>query len=186
MPHSDAAPAGKVTPQDIEAERSLLGAVLRDDDLFPDVLERVAPEDFYDKKHVTIFRAMKNLYEHNQQIDLVTIRAELSGKKLLKEIGGATYLADLTNSVPTTAHALSYADLVEKASIRRRLIKAGTTIVEGAYDGEKEVGELLGDAEKTLFEVSDKNVKSDYTPLSDLLVDAFNRMEKLHKNRWLC
>ncbi|MBR1801672.1 replicative DNA helicase [Candidatus Saccharibacteria bacterium] len=183
MPHSDAAPAGKVTPQDIEAERSLLGAVLRDDDLFPDVLERVAPEDFYDKKHVTIFRAMKNLYEHNQQIDLVTIRAELSGKKLLKEIGGATYLADLTNSVPTTAHALSYADLVEKASIRRRLIKAGTTIVEGAYDGEKEVGELLGDAEKTLFEVSDKNVKSDYTPLSDLLVDAFNRMEKLHKNR---
>ena len=168
MPHSDAAPAGKVTPQDIEAERSLLGAVLRDDDLFPDVLERVAPEDFYDKKHVTIFRAMKNLYEHNQQIDLVTIRAELSGKKLLKDIGGATYLADLTNSVPTTAHALSYADLVEKASIRRRLIKAGTTI---------------GDAEKTLFEVSDKNVKSDYTPLSDLLVDAFNRMEKLHKNR---
>ena len=126
---------------------------------------------------------MKNLYEHNQQIDLVTIRAELSGKKLLKKIGGATYLADLTNSVPTTAHALSYADLVEKASIRRRLIKAGTTIVEGAYDGEKEVGELLGDAEKTLFEVSDKNVKSDYTPLSDLLVDAFNRMEKLHKNR---
>ena len=183
MPHSDTVPAGKVTPQDIEAERSLLGAVLRDDDLFPDVLERVAPEDFYDKKHVTIFRAMKNLYEHNQQIDLVTIRAELSGKKLLKEIGGATYLADLTNSVPTTAHALSYADLVEKASIRRRLIKAGTTIVEGAYDGEKEVGELLGDAEKTLFEVSDKNVKSDYTPLSDLLVDAFNRMEKLHKNR---
>jgi replicative DNA helicase len=181
--HSDAAPAGKITPQDIDAERSLLGAILCDDSLFPDVLEKVSAEDFYDKKHAAIFRAMKSLYEHNQKIDLVTAQSELKAEKLLKEIGGSPYLAELTNVVPTTAHALSYADLVEKASIRRRLIKAGTTIVEGAYDGEKEVGELLGAAEKTLFEVSDKSVKSDYTPLSELLVDAFNRMEKLHKNR---
>ncbi len=174
---------GKLTPQDLEAERSLLGAILRDETLFPDVLEKIGPNDFYDKKHITIFRALKTIYDRNQSIDLVTARAELKKEGLLKEIGGAQYLADLTNSVPTTAHALSYADLVEQASVRRRLIKAGTNIVEGAYDGGKEVGELLGAAEKELFEVSDKTIKSDYTPLSDLLIDAFNRMENLHKNR---
>ncbi len=174
---------GKITPQDLEAERSLLGAILRDETLFPDILEKIGPNDFYDKKHATIFRAIKNIYERNQSIDLITTRAELKNSGLLKEVGGAGYLAELTNSVPTTAHAISYAELVEQASVRRRLIKAGTKIVEGAYDGEKEVGELLGSAEKELFEVSDKTIKSDYTPLSDLLVDAFNRMENLHKNR---
>ena len=188
MPRSNEEPKqepgnGKITPQDLEAERSLLGAILRDETLLPDVLEKLGPNDFYDKKHATIFRALKNIYDRNQSIDLVTARAELKSLGLLKEIGGAQYLADLTNSVPTTAHALSYADLVEQASVRRRLIKAGTTIVEGAYDGGKEVGELLGSAEKELFEVSDKTIKSDYTPLSDLLIDAFNRMENLHKNR---
>ena len=182
MPRSEEQ-TGKITPQDLDAERSLLGAVLRDENIFPDVLERIGPEDFYDKKHATIFRAIKTLYEHNQSIDLLTTQSELKRESLLKEIGGAAYLAELTNSVPTTAHAISYAELVEQASIRRRLIKAGTNIVEGAYDGKKEVGELLGAAEKELFEVSDKNIKSDYTLLSDLLVDAFDRMENLHKNR---
>jgi replicative DNA helicase len=182
MPRSEEQ-TGKITPQDLDAERSLLGAVLRDENIFPDVLERIGPEDFYDKKHATIFRAIKTLYEHNQSIDLLTTQSELKRESLLKEVGGAAYLAELTNSVPTTAHAISYAELVEQASIRRRLIKAGTNIVEGAYDGKKEVGELLGAAEKELFEVSDKNIKSDYTLLSDLLVDAFDRMENLHKNR---
>ncbi len=182
MPRSDEV-KGKLTPQNIDAEKSLLGAILRDENILPETLEKLGPEDFYDKKHATIFRAMKSLYEHNQPIDLLTVTSALKDEKLLKEIGGAPYLAELTNSVPTTAHAKTYAELVEQASIRRRLIKAGTNIVEGAYDGEKEVGELLGSAEKELFEVSDKNIKSDYSPLSDLLIDAFNRMENLHKNR---
>ena len=183
MPRSNETIEGKITPQNLEAERSLLGAILRDENIFPDILERLSAEDFYDKRHAAIFRTMKDIYDHNQPIDLLTTTAELKKKKLLKEIGGAPYLAELTNSVPTTAHAKAYAELVEQASIRRRLIKAGTNIVEGAYDGKQEVGELLGTAEKELFEVSDKNIKSDYSPLSDLLLDAFNRMENLHKNR---
>ena len=184
MPHSDAKnQTGKITPHDIEAEKSLLGAILRDDELFPEVLERVGAEDFYDKKHVIIFRALKSLYDNGQQIDLTTASAELKKMKALKEIGGAPYLVELTNITPTTAHALSYANLVEKASTRRRLIVAGTKIVEGAYDESKDVEELLGGAEKDLFEVSDKSIKSDFVQMSDLLVDAFNRMEELHKNR---
>ena len=104
-------------------------------------------------------------------------------QKLLKEIGGADYLAKLTNAVPTASHVRSYAELVEKTSIRRRLIRAGSSIVEGAYDEGKGVSELLGSAEKELFEVSDKTTKSDFTPMSELLVDAFERMENLHKNK---
>ncbi len=174
---------GKITPQDIEAERSLLGAILIDETSFPDILEKLKPADFYDKKHAKIYQAMVAIYEHNQPIDLLTITSELRNQKLLKKIGGAVYLTELTNSVPTASHVNSYANLVEQASIRRRLIKAGTSIVEGAYDGGKDVGDLLGKAEKTLFEVSDKTIKSDYIALSDLLVEAFDRMENLHKNR---
>ena len=182
MPRSEEV-KGRLTPQNLDAEKSLLGSILCDENILPEVLEKLGPEDFYDKKHATIFRTMKSLYEHNQPIDLLTVTSALKDEKNLKEIGGSPYLVELSNSVPTTAHAKTYADLVEQASIRRRLIKAGTNIVEGAYDGEKEVGELLGSAEKELFEVSDKNIKSDYTPLSDILIDAFNRMENLHKNR---
>ena len=174
---------GRITPQDTEAERSLLGAILLDDTTFPDILEKLSPKDFYDKKHGSIFRAMTNLYERGQPIDLLTLTSELRNQKLLQEIGGSTYLAELTNVVPTASHAKSYADLVERASVRRRLIRAGTSIVEGAYDSEKEVDELLGSAEHDLFEVSDKTIKSDYTPMSELLVDAFERMENLHKNK---
>ncbi|MBQ2637602.1 replicative DNA helicase, partial [Candidatus Saccharibacteria bacterium] len=174
---------GRITPQDTEAERSLLGAILIDDTAFPEILEKLSDKDFYDKKHATVYRAMVSLYEHGQPIDLLTITSELRNQKVLKEVGGSPYLADLTNAVPTASHVKSYADLIEKASVRRRLIRAGSSIVEGAYDGSKEVGELLGAAEKDLFEVSDKTIKSDYTPMSELLVDAFERMENLHKNK---
>jgi len=174
---------GRIPPQDIEAERSLLGSILLDDTSFPDVLERIHPESFYENKHQAIFRAMKSLYDHNQKIDLLTITSELRSLKVLKEIGGSPYLADLTNSVPTASHAASYANIVEQCEVRRRLIKAGTTIATGAYDGQKEVGALLGEAEKELFAVSDRSTKTDYAALEDLLVDAFDRMEELHKNK---
>ncbi len=174
---------GKVTPQDVDAERSLIGALLLDDGALPDILERIKPADFYDKRHASIFRAIVTLYERSQPVDLLTLTSELRNQNLLKEIGGSSYLAELTNVVPTAAHVKSYADLVEQASVRRRLIKAGAKIVEGAYDGGKIVGDLLGEAEKELFEVSDKTIKTEYTALGDLLVDAFDRMENLHKNR---
>lgn len=174
---------GRVVPQDLDAERSLLGAIMLDDKSFPEVLEKIKPVDFYEKRHAEIFRAMMSLYDKSRPIDLLTTTSELRSMKTLKEIGGSAYLAELTNNVPTAAHVQSYAELVEKASIRRKLIRAGNSIVDGAYNGQKEIGELLGDAEKELFEVSDKTIKTDYTALGDLLVDAFDRMEELHKNK---
>ena len=174
---------GKVPPQNIEAEKSLLGSILLDSTTFPDILEKLKPIDFYHQIHGHIYRAMMNLYERSQPIDLVTLTSELKSLKLLKEVGGATYISNLTMVVPTAANALSYANLVEQASIRRRLIKAGTEIATKAYDSANEVGAMLGQAEKELFAVSDSNTKTDYTALSDLLVDAYDRMEMLSKNK---
>ena len=174
---------GKIPPQNIEAEKSLLGSILLDSTTFPDILEKLKPIDFYHQIHGHIYRAMMNLYERSQPIDLVTLTSELKSLKLLKEVGGATYISNLTMVVPTAANALSYANLVEQASIRRRLIKAGTEIATKAYDSANEVGAMLGQAEKELFAVSDSNTKTDYTALSDLLVDAYDRMEMLSKNK---
>ena len=173
----------KVSPQDLNAEKSLLGAILLSDTAFPEILETVSPKDFYDEKHAKIFQAMANLYGNHRPIDLMTVTSELRSEKNLKPVGGAAYLTELTNFVPTAAHAKAYADIVSECAVRRRLIDAGSTIVEQAYEGSADVNDLLGDAEKELFTVTDKTIKTDYKALSNLLVDAYDRIEDLHKNR---
>lgn len=174
---------GRVPPQDLTAEKSLLGAMLLSDATFPDVLETVSYKDFYDSRHSKIFHAMTSLYQHHRPIDLLTVTAELRAQKELKNIGGAVYLTDLTNFVPTANHAKAYADLVEKCAVRRRLIDAGTNIAERAYEEGTDIVELLGIAEKDLFEVSGNTIKTEYVALESLLADAFDRMEELHKNK---
>ncbi len=175
--------AGRVPPQDLNAEKSILGAILISDAAFPDILERIKYQDFYDKHHGEVFHAMTSLYEQHRPIDLLTLSAELKSRKTLKEVGGKPFLAELTNYVPTASHAAAYADLIAEAATRRRLIKAGSEIVEKAYEDDTRIDELVGQAEKQLFDVSDKTTKTDYTILEDLLVDAYERMENLHKNK---
>ncbi len=173
----------RIPPQDITAEKSLLGAILLSDSSFPEVLESVKYKDFYEERHRLIYKAMTSLYQHHSPIDFLTLSAELRAEKNLKKIGGTPYLTELTNFVPTASHIKAYASIVERTALRRKLIDVGTKIAEDAYEEDQEVGELIGAAEKELFEVSDKTTKSDYTPLSELLVDAFDRMEELHKNK---
>ncbi|MBQ6354940.1 replicative DNA helicase [Candidatus Saccharibacteria bacterium] len=175
--------SGRTPPQDLDAEKSLLGAMLISDSAFADVLDKIKYADFYDKRHAEIFRAMTNLYDSHRPIDLTTLTDELRSQKTLKIVGGAPYLAELTNFVPTASHASAYADIIAKTSTQRKLIAAGSKIVEQAYQDDAKVEELLGDAERELFEVSDKNNKSDYSALQDLLVDAYDRIENLHKNK---
>ena len=174
---------GRVPPQDTVAEKSLLGAVLLSDTIFPDVLETVKASDFYDPRHAKIYAAMTSLYERSTPIDLLTLQDELKRRKEIKNIGGEPYLVELSNFVPTASHAKAYAEIVAKASVRRRLIAAGTEIAEKAYEEGTEVDELLGQAEKQLFDVSDQSIKSDYTAMEDLLVDAYDRIENLYKNK---
>jgi len=173
----------RIAPQDIEAEKSLLGAILISESPLPDVVEIIKPADFYDDRHQHIFEAMWTLYERHKPVDLLTVTAQLRSKKLLDKAGGSTYLSELTNYVPTSAHAKAYAELVARAAVRRRLIVAAAEITEQAYDGESETIELLGEAEKSLFAVSDQNLKSDLISISDLLSETFDHLENLHKNK---
>lgn len=175
--------SGRIPPQDIDAEKSLIGALLISDAALPEISAILKPADFYEKRHQTIFKAILSLYDSHKPVDLLTLTSELRKQKTLKTVGGAPYLTELTNFVPTASHAKAYAEIIEKASTRRRLITAGTAIAEQAYSDDVEIDELVGRAEKDLFAVSDKAIKSDYSALSDLLPDAYDRIEDLHKNK---
>lgn len=174
---------GRIPPQDIEAEKSLLGAILLSDDVIAEILTLLKPSDFYENRHQIIFQAMSDLYDQHRPIDLRTLTAELKTQKKLKEIGGASYLVDLSNFVPVASHAKAYAEIVEKTATRRKLIRAGNNIAEKAYADDANVDDLVGDAERELFEVSDKIVKSDYVAMDQLLAEAMERIAELQKNK---
>lgn len=174
---------GKVPPQDITAEKSLLGAIMLAEDVMSDVMTIVRARDFYDKRHEIIFEAMVSLYDKHKPIDLLTLTSELKSVKKLKDVGGAPYLTELSTFVPVATHAKAYAEIVEKMSVRRRLVNAGSKIAEKAYEDDVDTDALVGEAEKELFEVSDKIIKSDYVAMDELLADALERIAELHKNR---
>ena len=173
----------KIPPQNVDAEMSLIGAVLIDEDVLADVTENVKVRDFYDKRHAMIYDAMVQLFEHHKPVDLLTLTDQLKKKKQLEDVGGTTYLTELTNYVPTAAHAATYADMVAQSAIRRRLIKASGDIAELGYDENFEVQELLSKAEAELFAVSDQNLKSELASLESILLESFDRLEELHRNK---
>lgn len=175
--------AGKIPPQDVDAEKSLLGAVLINDDVLADATEYLTPGDFYDQRHNTIYDAMLRLYEKHKPIDLLTLTDELKRKKELETIGGSAYLTELTNYVPTAAHADAYAEMVSQKAVRRRLIKASGDISELGYDEATTTQELLEKAEAELFSVSDQSLKQDVVSLESILTESFDRIEELHKNK---
>lgn len=174
---------GRIPPQDVVAEKSLLGAILISDKILPEILMMIRPQDFYEERHQIIFEAMASLYDQHRPVDLLTLTSELKTTKKIKAVGGAPYLTELSNFVPAASHAKAYAEIVEKAATRRKLIKAGTEIANKAFEDDADVQSLIGSAEKELFEVSDKIVRSDYVAMDELLADAFDRIEELQKNK---
>jgi replicative DNA helicase len=176
-------PAGKVPPQSVDAEMSLLGAVLIDEETLADISEHVGANDFYDKRHGIIYGGMMRLYEKHKPVDLLTLTDELNRKKELETVGGSAYLTELTNYVPTSAHAEAYAELVQQKAIRRRLIKASADISELGFDEETTTQELLEKAEAELFSVSDQSLKQDLVSLESILTESFDRLEELHRNK---
>lgn len=175
--------AGKVPPQNIDAEKSLLGAVLIDEEIIADVAEAVTPNDFYTKQHGMIYDGMMRLYEKHKPVDLLTLTEELQKKDRLETIGGSAYLTELTNYVPSAAHARTYAEIVASKAVRRRLIKASADISELGFDEETTTQELLEKAEAELFSVSDQSLKQDLISLESILTDSFDRLEELHRNK---
>ena len=176
-------PAGKVPPQNLDAEKSLLGAVLIDEETLADISEHVNSKDFYDRRHAIIFGGMMRLFERHKPVDLLTLTEELKKKDELDTIGGSAYLTELTNYVPTAAHAEAYAELVAQKAVRRRLIKASGEISELGYDEDTTTQELLERAEAELFSVSDQSLKQDLVSIESILTESFDRMEELHRNK---
>lgn len=183
MPKSRDVAVGKLPPQNLDAEMSLLGAVLIDEEALADISEHVTPKDFYDKRHATVFAAMMRLYEHHRPVDLLTLTDELKKKDQLEDIGGSAYLTELTNYVPTAAHAETYAEIVSQKAVRRRLIKASADISELGYDENTTTEELLEKAEAELFSVSDQSLKQDLVSIESILTESFDRIEELHRNK---
>lgn len=179
----DSYDGAKVPPQNLDAEKSLLGAVLIDEETLANVSDIVSPDDFYDKRHAAIFGAMIRLYEHHRPVDLLTLSDELEKKDELELVGGSSYLTELTNAVPTAAHASAYGDIISQKALRRRLIKASGAIAELGFDDERNIQELLGLAEADLFAVSDKSLKQELASLEQILTDSFDRIEELHHNK---
>lgn len=175
--------AGKVPPQNLDAEMSLLGAVLIDEEVLADVSEHVTVKDFYDKRHGTVYGAMMRLYEKHRPVDLLTLTEEMKRKKELELVGGSAYLTELTTYVPTAAHAEAYAELVAQKAVRRRLIKASSEISEMGFDEDTTTQELLEKAEAELFSVSDQSLKQDLVSLESILTESFDRLEELHRNK---
>lgn len=184
-PRDNSLPSGaKVPPQNIDAEVSLLGSILIEDEVISEIADRIQPDDFYEKRHGTIYQAMRQLFEKHKPVDLLTLSNALNNTGELEMTGGSSYLTELTNAVPTAAHAEHYADIVAEKSMRRKLIRASEDIVNLSFsDGASSVQEILEEAEKRLFAVSQKNTKQDMVSIEQILAEGFDRLDDLHKNK---
>ena len=183
MSNAETKSTERLIPQNLEAEKSLLGAILISEESLPDVTEFLRPDDFYDERHSHIFGAMWNLYERRRSVDLVTVRNELKAKKLTEKAGGSAYLSELSNYVPTAAHAVDYAKIIHETATRRRLINAAARITETAYNESDDITATLSESEKFLYDVSDNNIHTDAISISDLLSESFDRLEQLHETK---
>lgn len=173
----------KLPPQSLEAEASLLGSLLIDPEAIVKVADIVAPADFYDDRHRQIFVAVQHLYEKRRPIDVLTVTNRLKDEKVLPDVGGATYITELVNGVPSAAHVVNYAEIVHKKGTLRRLIQASQDIINLGYRESSEVAEVMAEAEQRLFEVSQATVKQDITPIEAILEASFERLDELHRDK---
>ena len=174
--------ANKLPPQSEEAELSVLGCLMLDKDAIIQVADMLKPKDFYKPDNQAVFEAMLDLYEKRQPIDLLSLGNRLKEKKQLKNIGGNAYLTTLVNSVPTSAHVKSYADIVQRKSTLRRLIGSAADITQLAYQEQDDIDEILDAAEQKIFGVSQKHIRQDFAALKPMLGQAFERLDELHKS----
>lgn len=173
----------KIPPHNLEAEESLLGAVLVEPDSLHKVLDSLTAEDFYKESHRVIFEAMLELFEKHEPVDLLTLGNRLEEMDKLKQIGGRTSLVELTNKVTTASHIKHYANIISKKATLRRLLKAASEITELGYDENEDVDLLIDEAERKLFNVSSGVVNQTFTPMRSILSNAFERIDELHRNR---
>ncbi len=177
------APTGieKLPPQNIEAEQAVLGSLLIDKEAVLKIADLVGPEDFYRDVHRMIFESMLDVYGKHEPIDIVSLTNRLEERKQLETVGGRTYLASLASVVPTAAHIVYYAGIVQKKATLRRLISAASKILELGYSETDDVEVLLDRAESALFTVSQKYLKQHFIPIKTLITEAFDRIDEIHR-----
>ncbi|OBI45400.1 replicative DNA helicase [Mycobacterium sp. E796] len=172
---------GRQPPQDLAAEQSVLGGMLLSKDAIADVLERLRPGDFYRPAHQNIYDAILDLYGRGEPADAVTVAAELDRRGMLRRIGGAPYLHTLISTVPTAANAGYYAGIVAEKALLRRLVEAGTRVVQYGYAGAEgaDVAEVVDRAQAEIYDVADRRMSEDFVPLEDLLQPTMDEIDAI-------
>jgi replicative DNA helicase len=173
----------KLPPQNIEAEKSLLGCLIIDRNAIVKVIDYLEARDFYKKVHQQIYEAICDLFERGEEIDLLAVSNRLKEKGILEEVGGNSYLTELANSVPNAMHVLNYAKIVQRKRILRDLIEASYEIGRMGYNESEDIDVLLDRAEKRIFSIAQKSLTQRFVPLKEELEDAFERIDKISKHK---
>lgn len=173
----------RLPPQSIEAEQSVLGALLIDRDAVIEVAEFLRPDDFYRGNHGLVYAAVTELYERREPVDIVTVSEVLERNGQLEQVGGSAYLTSLINLTPTAVNAVYYARIVERKGVLRNLIGAAGKIAGIGYEETADIGEAIDRAEQELFAVSQKRVETGFSPLRQLLHAAYDRLDYLHQHK---
>jgi replicative DNA helicase len=175
----------RVPPQNIEAEQSVLGAILLENEAINQALEILSHEDFYRESHREIFRAMVELSDRSQPVDAITLTDALRSKGALEQIGGPGYIAELADAVPTAANVAHYARIVREKAVLRSLATIATDIASSAYEASADVDEFLDEAEHRIFEISERRIKPSFHTMPELTRESLKLLERLYENREL-
>ncbi len=172
----------KLPPQNIEAEQSLLGALLIDKDAIVTIAESLRPDHFYKaEQHGSIYKSILELFEKREPIDLVTVTEKLKQNGVLDKIGGSAYLTELVNMVPTAAHVEYYGKIIKERALRRSLISFSTRFIDSSFDEGQDINDIIEECEQTIFTLSQQHIKRDFIQLRDALTQSFDRLDEIQK-----
>ena len=173
----------RVPPQNIEAEQSVLGAMLNEKEAIPKVMEILRDTDFYREAHRVIFNAMLELYNKNEAVDMITVTEILKRDNKLEDVGGIAYVTSLANAVPTAANVTYHASIIEEKSILRQLVSVSTQIASMGYEANDDVKNIIDSAESKILEISNRKKTADFTPINEIVLDSFKSIEALMGNK---
>jgi replicative DNA helicase len=173
----------RIPPNSVEAEQSVLGAMLLDKEAISTATELISGEDFYREAHKEIFEAIVEIYDKGEPVDLITLTEKLKTRNTLDAVGGITFLTNLMDAVPTTHNVKYYAKIIEDKSLLRRLIKSSNETISKSYQASEDIGEIIGDAEKSIFNISLNRSTQGFTHVKNILNVNFDKIEELYLNK---
>ncbi len=170
---------GKIPPHSLESEQSILGAMIIDKEAINTAIENIKAEDFYKEANKEIFETIIELYNRNEPVDLITLSEELKRRNTLENVGGLTYLSNLSNGISTTANIQYYCKIVEEKSVLRRLIKSCDEIMTKSFEDSEEVNRIIEMAEKSIFDITQGRNRKGVLPIKEVLLESFSRIEEM-------